>query len=105
MKKPDCKSCELMKANQENKGLFNIFVDCDICDKMKKYEAFKESKRLYCKGAVITRLDTLLLQDFVMFHGRTKHIEVIKSMSLRVVLSYLKNNAFCYAINKKDLPF
>ncbi len=62
-----------------------------------------EKRRKYKPGDLIKTLDELLMQEWVMWHGRTTHIEVVKSLQLRIVIDSLVRGGFCKAIKKEKL--
>lgn len=74
---------------------------CSLCDKRKKYEEYKQSKRMFVPGDVITTLDELLEQEWVIFGGMTRHIEFIKSLQLRIVIGLIKNRSLRKAVRKE----
>jgi hypothetical protein len=53
-------------------------------------------------GDPITELSELLNQEWVIWHGRTKHIEMFRSMPVRTVEQFIKNGAFRKAIRKEN---
>ena len=68
-----------------------------------KHEEKLAKRRKYKKGDKITSLQELLEQTWVIWHGRTTHIEVIKSLQLRIVLADIHYGIIYKAVeNKKD---
>lgn len=84
------------------KQLDNIPTYKETYEKVKKHYDKLESKRKYYKGDVITTLDELLEQKFVYWWDRIKHINVVKSLQFRMVLSLLEDKRFSKAIKKED---
>lgn len=99
MKKPDCAKCRYDHIDEFSKSLFG---KCESCMPMKKYELQLERNRKFKAGKVIDRPGELLKQQWVMYNGRVKHIEVIKNFQLGIVLRLLKRGAFQYAILKSS---
>lgn len=60
----------------------------------------------YCAKAhydvVRNRMHQSFAEEWVIFNGKTKHIEVIKSMTLRTALNFIKMGLFYYAINNNE---
>lgn len=54
----------------------------------------------YKKGEKITDIKVLLKQKIVIWNDIVKHIEVIKSLPMRVVLDILNDGGFYYAMLK-----
>lgn len=63
-----------------------------------------QSQRKFVEGELITSLDELLKQDWVMWYHNTKHIEVIKHTQFATVLHWLEIGAFRKAIRKNVEP-
>lgn len=63
---------------------------------------YLKSKRKYTTGNKISAIDELMDQRFVMFHGRTTHIESVKSMQYRLILKYLADGMFYKAIKREN---
>lgn len=80
-------------------SIFNPY--CRECIPYREHQAFLESKRMFASGDPIRSLDELLEQTWVMFNGRVKHIEVIKSAAMRTVLGWLQNGLLRKAIKKE----
>lgn len=55
----------------------------------------------YKRGEVITDIKILLEQKVIIWIDTTKHIEMLKSLPLRVVLDCLEHKCFYYAILKE----
>lgn len=55
----------------------------------------------YKRGEAITDIKVLLEQKVIIWYDTTKHIEMLKSLPLRVVLSSLEHKCFYYAIPKE----
>ena len=73
---------------------------CRECVPYREHQKYLESKRIFSQGEPIKDIDTLLEQEWVMMHGRVKHIEVIKSNAVRTVLMWLKYGALCKAVKR-----
>lgn len=75
--------------------------ECKHCVWENEHKQYLQSKRKFVPGEAIDDINTLLEQEWVMFGGRTKHIEVIKSMPVRTILMFLKGKSFAKAIRKE----
>lgn len=60
------------------------------------------SKRKFEAGEPITDLQTLLSQEWVIWHGQTKNVEMFRSMTIRTVEQFIKNGAFRKAERKEN---
>lgn len=76
--------------------------ECRNCEKRKKHQEYLQKKRKFEKGEVITSVEDLLKQEWVMLGESTRHIEVLKSMPLRVVLMFLNGNKIYKAMRKES---
>jgi hypothetical protein len=95
--------CRYCVASAEYKGRhYPSKVECKQCKNKKDHEEFLKYKRKFEAGDPITDLNTLLHQEWVIFHGRTKHVETFRSMTIRTVESFLKNGAIHMAIRKEN---
>lgn len=74
---------------------------CNLCDKRKKYEKYKLSKRMFVPGDVITTLDELLEQEWVIWNGLTRHIEFIKHLQLSNVIRMIEIGSLRKAVRKE----
>ena len=96
--------CRYCVAAIEYKGRHSpsYGVQCQECKYRKEHEAYLESKRQFEAGDPIKSLSELLEQEWVIWHGHTKHIEMLRSMSIRTVEMFLKCGAFKKAIRKEN---
>lgn len=76
---------------------------CLCCDKRKKYEKYKLDRRMFVEGDVINTIDELLEQEWVMWHGITKHIEVIKHLPLSNIIGLIEGGYLRKAVRKEDI--
>lgn len=99
MKQNPCRYCVLAS---EYKGIHRqgYSFECGHCENIKKHKEYLKSQRKFEIGEPIKTIDELLEQEWVMWGNRTTHIEVIKSLQLRMVLKSLENNWFLRAIRK-----
>ena len=67
-----------------------------------KHREELDKRRMFSKGEQITTLEELLNETFVILHGRTWHIEAVKSLQMRIVLDWVKYGRFYKAIRKDD---
>lgn len=102
MRENPCRYCAL-SYNHNGKHSPSYENQCAKCTNRQEHNKYLQSQRKFESGEVITLLDELLEQEWVMWHGYTKHIEVFKSMPLRVVLRQLEAGAFHKAIRKEAI--
>lgn len=94
--------CPICGRGVKYKGSF-----CNICwnhnkDLIAKHRIELKEKRKFVSGDKIATLDDLLEQEWVIWYDATRHIEVIKSLQLRMILMLLERGALCKAIRKKE---
>ena len=96
--------CRYCVAAIEYKGRHSpsFTVECQQCKNRKEYNEYLNQKRMFIPGEPITSLEDLLKEDWVIWHGHTKHIEMFRSMSIRTVEMFLRNGAFNKAIRKGE---
>ena len=101
MKQNPCRYCFL---SVELRGHYccSFAKECAKCENRKKHEEYLESQRKFKPGEPITDISEFLQQTWVIFFGKTKHIEVFKSMPLRVVLKWIESGVFRKAIKKES---
>ena len=101
MKQNPCRHCAL---SIEIRGHYcrGFAKECADCENRKKHEEYLKSQRKFEPGEPITDISELLEQTFVFWYHNIKHIEIFKSMPLRLVLKYLENGAFKKAIKKES---
>lgn len=87
---------------RKNSHLPSLKNECLTCQYQKEHREYLESKRMFEPGDPITELSELLKQEWVIWHGRTKHIEMFRSMSVRTVEQFIKNGAFRKAVRKEN---
>ena|SRR5690554_145976 len=100
-KKIDWK-CPICRIKVPYRGM--ICDDCHLTrrDEIIAHKTKLQNNRKYECGEAITTLNELLEQEIVMWFGKPKHIEVIKSLQLRMILQFLNNNHFKKAIKKEE---
>lgn len=96
--------CRYCVASIERKGRHSpsFTVECQQCKYRKEYEEHLDSKRMFVPGEVITTLEELLKQEWVIWYGYTKHVEIFRSMQIRVVEMFIRNGAFRKAIRREN---
>ena len=96
--------CRYCIASAEYKGRHSpsFTVECQQCKNRKEYNEYLNSKRMFIPGEPITSLEDLLKEDWVIWHGHTKNIEMFRSMSVRIVERFVENHAFRKAIRKES---
>lgn len=101
MKQSPCRYCAL-SDEYDGRHVPSDDVKCVRCKNLKKHREYLKAHRKFVEGEPITDLTELLQQEWVMWYHQTKHIEAIKSASLRVVLKWLEMGAFRKAIRKES---
>ena len=76
--------------------------ECVDCENLKKHVAYLDEHRKFIEGDPITDLPELLQQEWVMWYHKTKHIEVFKSMQMRIIMRWIEMGAFRKAIRKES---
>lgn len=101
MKHNPCRYCVL---SQEMNGRHypKWSAECMDCENHIKHKEYLKAQRKFAEGKLITDLSELLEQEWVMWYHRPKHIEVFKSMQIRIVLRWLEMGAFRKAIRKES---
>lgn len=102
MKQNPCRYCALAFEYKGKHSCSYSCAECAKCENLKAHREYLQSHRKYVPGDEISDLSELLEQEWVMWSGSTRHIEVIKSMQLRTVLSFLERGAFKKAIRKES---
>ena len=97
-----CRYC-VAAVVRKKRHVPSFTVECQTCNNRKEYEKYLESNRLFEPGDPITDLQTLLQQEWVIWHGATKHVETFRSMTVRTVEGFLKSGAFRRAVKKDDI--
>lgn len=103
MKQNPCRYCALSWEHQ-GKHHPSYEKQCAECKNFKSHKEYLQSQRKFIEGELITSLDELLQQEWVMWYHNTKHIEVIKHTQLATVLQWLERGAFHKAIRKNVEP-
>lgn len=100
MKQNPCRYCALAYVH---KGRHSPGWDgkCKECQNIKRHREYLKSQRKFIEGELITTLEELLKQEWVMWYHQTKHIEAIKSTPIRTVLKWIAAGAFRKAIRKE----
>ena len=75
-----------------------INPSCAKCEYRKSHKKYLMSVRKYRPGKQIASLEDLLKCTFVIWHGKTVHVEVIKSWQLRVVNRVIHNGSLYEAV-------
>lgn len=101
MKQNPCRYCELA-LRIKSRHYPGCIRECYECEKRKKHAEHLKSQRKFTEGEQITTLQELLEQEWVMWYHHLKHIEIIKSNQLRLVMKQLEIGAFHKAIKKES---
>ena len=101
MKTNPCRFC-VVAIEYKGRHSPSYGIQCQECQYRKEHKKYLESKRKFKAGDPIKSLSELLEQEWVIWHGHTKHIEMFRSMSIRTVEMFLKCGAFKKAIKKED---
>lgn len=103
VKRNPCRNCpSAFHDDAVGRHISKFGEPCWSCEKIRSYKKYLESKRKYKAGSVITSFEELLEQTWVMWFGRTRHVEVLKSMPVRTVENFIKRGALQKAIRKND---
>lgn len=96
--------CRYCVAAIEYKGRHSpsFTVECQQCQHRKEHEEYLESKRQFKACDPIKSMSELLKQEWVIWYGCTKHIEMFRSMPVRTVERFLALGAFKKAIRKEN---
>ena len=101
LSKNPCRYC-VASVEYKRRHSPSFTVECQQCKNRKEYNEYLNSKRMFIPGEPITSLEDLLKEDWVIWHGHTKHIEMFRSMSVRTVEHFIENHAFRKAIRKEN---
>ena len=101
MKQNPCRYCAL-SWEHNGKHYPSYKPPCSECENIKKHKEYLKSQRKFEEGTLITSLDELLKEEWVMWYHQTRHIEVIKHTQLITVLNWLTIGAFHKAIRKES---
>lgn len=99
MRQNPCRYCKL-SFEWKGKHMKSYRGECQNCENFELHQKYLESKRMFKVGEPITELNELLSQTWVMLHGRTKHIEVIKNFQFGTVEKLLNGGSLRKAIKK-----
>lgn len=102
MKQNPCRYCAL-SSEYKGKRHHGYSPECVGCENRRQHKEYLKSQRQFVEGEVITSMDELLKQEWVMWYHNTKHIEVFKHMQLWIVLKWIEMGAFHKAIRKVDV--
>src|SRR5574344_246254 len=100
LKQNPCRYCAL-STEYKGKHVPSWNEKCKDCTNHRQHLNYLHTQRKFTEGLPITSLEELLKQEWVMWYHQTKHIEVFKSMPIRVVLKFLERGAFKEAIRKE----
>lgn len=103
MKQNPCRYCALSLRINGN-HLLVCQSECVECENLKRHRKYLQSQQKFIEGELITSLDELLRQEWVMWYHNTKHIEVIKHTQPSTVLCWLESGAFHKVIRKNIEP-
>ena len=101
MKQNPCRYC-VLSTKIFGKHYSSHLEQCRDCENIKKHKEYLKTHRKFVEGEPITDLNELLQQEWVMWYHQTKHIEVFKSIQIRIVLRWLEIGAFRKAIRKES---
>ena len=102
LKQNPCRYCAL-SMEYKGKHIPSWNEKCKDCTNHRQHLNYLHTQRKFTEGSLITSFEELLKQEWVMRYHQTKHIEVFKSMPIRVVLKFLENGAFRKAIRKEPI--
>ena len=102
MRANPCRYCVLHYYDEPTKSYKQGYKEeCLACENLKLHKEYLNSQRKFETGELITSIDDLLKETWVIWHNSTKHIEIFKSMPLRVVYGFLRAGAFRKAIPRE----
>lgn len=99
IKKNPCRYCALAFEDRYGRHYPSFQKSCK-CKNRISYEEFLKTKRIFEAGEIIKDFETLMQQDFVIWHGMTRHREFIMSNQTRIVKKWLDDNSIRKAIKK-----
>lgn len=107
MKRP-CTTCKAAKKYEYSSKI--RYEPCNFCwrgcEKLKKYEAYKESRRMYKCGkpinSMIEFMEYIKGNRYIFWNGKVYHVEMIKSWQYRLIENMINRNQFYEAIKKDD---
>ncbi len=100
MIKNPCRSCSFHTIYR-NRHEHGYSKQCSDCKKLPLHKEYLKTQRKYEVGEPITNIQDLINETWVMWYGRTKHVETFKSMQLRTVLYFLNNGSLKKAVPKQ----
>ena len=101
MKQNPCRYCVLAVVHNGRHSP-KWSAECMDCKKLTEHKEYLKAQRKFVEGEPITDLSELLEQEWVMWYHQTKHIEVFKSMQIRIVLRWLEMGVFRKAIRRES---
>lgn len=94
-----CQYCVAAAVYKKN-HVPSFTIECQHCKPRKEHEEYLASKRKFEPGEPITDMQTLLSQEWVIWFGQTKNVEMFRSMTVRTVEGFLRRGAFKKAVRK-----
>ena len=101
MKTNPCRNCEHSTVHK-GKHEHSWTDKCYHCLKLREHQKYLRSKRKFKPGILITNLDELMEQEWVYWHNRITHIEVIKNQQYNTIMKGLKYGCFYQAIRNQE---
>lgn len=103
MKQNPCRYCAL-SYERNGKHYRSYRNECYECENFRKHQEYLKSKRKFLVGEKITSFQELMEQTWIFWGNRDKsmHIEVVKSLQLRIVINNLEKGKFYRAIRKME---
>ena len=99
MRKNPCRHCSL-HTEYKNRCYHGYSEQCYTCKDLASHKAYLKTRKKYDTGEPITNIRDLLNETWVIWNGRAKHIEVVKSLTLRTVLQLLDKRILKKAVPK-----
>ena len=96
----DCIHAEHYPKGKTGKQYYH-FCTKDGCDKKKKYQEYRETKRKYIKGDPIENLEEMLQEEIIFVFGCPRHIEYVKHLQLALIMHLINLGSLCRAIRKE----
>ena len=102
MKKNPCRECQLAFEYKGRKGP-SFLKECGNCEKLVRHKKYLESKRKFVKSEMITSLDELFKEDWVIWNGSTRSTKVFMNMFVKSVQYFINNGSLYKAIRREDV--
>lgn len=103
MRENPCRYCALHIQIRNRYTHSMLDSRCMACEEFKKHQEYLKSHRKFEQGEVITDINQLLGETWVMMFGRPKHIAALKNMQLGTLLHFISSRMIYKAIDKTKI--